>query len=93
MNADDQLAPRVIHERGGGRGDLPPAFFHWASALDVFFLFRGLYRKNERRYNSRNYLKTIVRVLGEQDDFDEFLSIPWIESEKTLVQLECASGL
>jgi hypothetical protein len=34
-----------------------------------------------------------VRVLGEQDDFDEFLSIPRIESEKPLVQLECASGL
>jgi hypothetical protein len=34
-----------------------------------------------------------VRVLGEQDDFDEFLTIPRIGSETTLVQLEFASGL
>jgi hypothetical protein len=49
----------------------------------------------EKRASVRfpHYLKTIVRVLGEQDDCDEFLSIPRIESEKRLDQLECASGL
>jgi hypothetical protein len=74
-------------------GGSSPGLFQSASALDMIFLLRGLYRNNERRYNSRNFLKTIVRVLGEQQDFDEFLSIPRIESEKTRVQLECASGL
>jgi hypothetical protein len=91
MRTADWRLARSKSEAEAGESS-PDLFSFGVGARRNFFVALAV-QKSVRRCDSYRYLKAIARVLEEQHDFGEFISIPRIESEKTLVQRECASGL